>query len=219
MLETELARLYVEIGVLGLIAVVFIGISIRNQNSLSNKYDRMFDLLLKSKGVHNEEEDEKMKVVENGIDNLLDKLIECIQADRVFLVRYHNGGKDLSGNSFLKMSITNEKTEIGVKGIIRDFKDQFRSSFSWLINSLETNEMVKIKDTSTLQEIDTNLYQFFQIRKVKMFYGIVVRSEKNIAIGYIGIEYLSYKKINNEQLDHCLKDNKLKIEALLLYMK
>lgn len=211
----EITKLYIEIGVLGTIAVVFIYLSISSRRQMDGKFNEMFTLLMKQKTIHTEEEDIKATVMEEHIDIQLEKLLELTKADRSYLVRYHNGGRDLNGNSFLKMSMSNEKNGVGISSMQTEFKDRFRSMFGWLINKLEKEDKVLINDIIEIQDVDNNTYQFFSDRSIKKFYAIAIRSESKVVIGYIGLEYIVNRKKDKEEINKLLLEYKNKIEMLL----
>lgn len=212
---TEIVKLYLELGIFGLIAVVFVWQSIASRKSSDKKFDTLFSILIKTKTVHTEEEDVKASKMETKIDDILCHLLSSTNADRAYLVRYHNGGKDLTGNSFLKMSMSNEKLGIGIDGMQKDFKDQFRSSFSWLVRKLEVDTIVNVSDCNGMQDIDTNMYQFLKTRKIVGFHCIAVKSDSGTIIGYVAVEYMVCRNIDTERIESCLNDKRLKIETLL----
>lgn len=57
------------------------------------------------------ENDKLTKIVEE-IDKTLQQILIYTNADRVDLVQYHNGGKGVNRQSFLKMSMTNEQVKV-----------------------------------------------------------------------------------------------------------
>ena len=65
--------------------------------------------------------------ISQEIDKHLQAIITETNASRAALIQYHNGGRGINKQSFLKMSMTNEQIQLGVKPFINGFKDQFRS--------------------------------------------------------------------------------------------
>ena len=73
-------------------------------------------------------ENNRLTDINKGLDNILRDMLLETKASRVSLVQYHNGGKGINKQAFLKMSMTNEKTQLGVKSIMNQCKDPFRSA-------------------------------------------------------------------------------------------
>ena len=85
-------------------------------------------------------------------------------ASRASLVQYHNGGKGVNRQSFLKMSMTNEQVQLGVKPIISTFKDQFRSVLAYFVKEINEKGYCYIDDFEDLQSIDAGTYEFLRDR-------------------------------------------------------
>lgn len=62
--------------------------------------------------VPSDEENNKLTKITEEIDKTLQQILIFTNADRVDLVQYHNGGKGVNKQSFLKMSMTNEQVKI-----------------------------------------------------------------------------------------------------------
>ena len=77
------------------------------------------------------EESTKLTNISNTIDKILQDILLETGASRACLVQYHNGGKGINQQAFLKMSMTNEKTQLGVKSIMGECKEQFRSALGY----------------------------------------------------------------------------------------
>ena len=57
-------------------------------------------------------ENDKLTKIAEEIDKTLQQILIYTNADRVDLVQYHNGGKGVNRQSFLKMSMTNEQVKV-----------------------------------------------------------------------------------------------------------
>ena len=76
--------------------------------------------------------------------------------------------------------------------------------------------MDKTIDVETLENLDGSLYQYLKQTGVKATYAVAIKNTKtDNVIGFLVADYLSREDVNIEQIQHCLNDKKLKIEALL----
>lgn len=161
------------------------------------------------------EENTALSEKEIQINACLKRIQQKTDASRVALVRFHNGGRDMNGLSFLKMSMTNECPGQGFSSIMPDFQNLFRSFFSYWCESLIKDGKCYIDDIEILKEKDTTMYEYFLSRNVQAIYGIAITNNDGSIIGYICIEFVNKDNVNMEQVEHCLHDKKIKIETIL----
>lgn len=200
---------YVEIGVLGLCAVLTITIAwlyfkksqskedekdrhiYKQEDDLENKFNKMLELIQKQNQdyqnqqakntemlmqniingvvshVPSVEENNKLTRVTEEIDKDLQEILIETKASRTSLVQYHNGGKGINKQSFLKMSMTNEQVQLGVKPFISDFKDQFRSVLSYFVKELNDKGYCYIENYESMIDKDTSMYEFLKDREIE----------------------------------------------------
>ena len=161
------------------------------------------------------EENSELSHIDNTINDYLKRVRNATNASRVALVRFHNGGKDMNGLSFLKMSMTNETIQSGLAPLMPDFRNIFRSFYSYWCERLIIEGHCYIDDVEKLKDVDPTMYEFLQSRGIVAIYGIPIVNKNESVIGFIYIEYVHNKDINKEQVLSCLDDKKLKIEVLL----
>ena len=157
-----------------------------------------------------------MTKIDEEIDVFLEKTLVACNASRVSLIKYHNGGNDMLGNSILKMSMSNEKCAAGVIHILGSFQNQLRSFSTLLVKELNEKGICFIEDIENIKNIDNSIYQYLKQIGIKAKYTIAITNIKtNCVIGYMSIDFANNEHIDLEQVKHCLQDKKLKIEALL----
>lgn len=136
------------------------------------------------------EENKKLAEVTSEIDNILLDIIRETGASRACLVQYHNGGRGINKQSFLKMSMTNEQVQLGVQPIIGSFKDIFRSTLAYFVKELDNTGRCYINNSDELKDKDISMYEFLSNRGVQAKYGLAIRNkEKSMNIGFICIEF------------------------------
>ena len=109
--------------------------------------------------------------IDKEINSVLNKLKDSLNPTRTYLVTFHNGGKDLSGLSFLKMSMRNEVTAPNIKPLQPEFQGIFRNTFSYLCNEITEKGQCYVEDREDIKEIDSSLYDFMNIRDIYSLYG------------------------------------------------
>lgn len=258
----DVFRAYLEVGMLGLCAILMIVLFYQNyqhnkkveddktkkmdkQNDNmeqrfdkkdqinEDRYDKLLDMFQQQLQKNNEmlltqinnlagphvlshEENEHLIKVSDEIDQALQKILEETNADRVSLVQYHNGGKGINKQSFLKMSMTNEQVKLGIKPFISNFKDQFRSVLAYFVKEINRNNYCYIDDVEAVKEVDISMYEFMKDRGVYSKFGIGVRNKENTIIGFICVEYLNKNDTTDVTLiDNCLHKYLSVFETLL----
>ena len=194
-------------------------ILLENQKSTEKKYTELINKILndaKRPHILSEEENSRMTKIDEEIDLFLDKALNASNASRVDLVKYHNGGNDMLGNSILKMSMSNEKCAAGVIHLINSFQNQLRSSFTYWVKELNEKGYCFIKDIEDIKEKDNSIYQYMKQTGVKAKYGVAITNNSTgVVIGYLCMDFLNKDDVDFEQVKHCLEDKRKKIEALL----
>lgn len=141
---TEMIKSVSEVGVLIICGAIVLCGYISTQKALKKekeelqeKYDGIIktavDSALKnnsSQHVLSAEEDRNTYKIEEQINYYLKEILITTNSSRISLIRYHNGGRDMSGLPFLKMSVTNEFCKRGIQPMIREVQGCFRSLFS-----------------------------------------------------------------------------------------
>lgn len=198
------------------------------EDRLEKKFDKMIEMMqAQNKELINTiitgvtthvpttEENDKLTKVSEEIDHTLQNILLETNASRVSLVQYHNGGKGVNRQSFLKMSITNEQVQLGVKPFISEFKDQFRSVLAYFVKTLNDSDYCYIDDVEAIQQLDASMYEFMSNRGIQAKFGMAIRGCEGNVIGFVCAEFLNNKNVDVSKIDRCFKENKKVFETLL----
>lgn len=188
----------------------------QNQELLQKQFVELQNNVVKGVTTHtlSPEENALLSDIDFNIKDCLKRTQLKTDATRVALVRFHNGGRDMNGLSFLKMSMTSEVPKPGVTAIQPEFQSVFRSFFSYWCQELMKNGYCYIDHTEDLKDIDSTMYEYFKSRDIESVYGIAI-TKNNTVYGYIYMEFTTFKDVDKAQVEHCLHDKKIKIETLL----
>lgn len=161
------------------------------------------------------EEDRDITKIEKEIEAYIAQILKETGANRVALFRYHNGGKDYNGRSFLRMSMTNETVSGGTLPIQQQSQNLFRSVFFGLVHSLEDNGYDYINDVEEIQKTDAGFYHYLNDFGIKSKYTFALYNTSKTIIGFITIDFATPGKEHTDIVLECMQDKKIKIETLL----
>lgn len=254
---TEVLKAFLEVGLLGLCAIMMIVIFYENHRksnetddkknalivdnfkSLNAKMDNMVNGITEQNrrfvefqekqseklinavisGVVNHvpttEESHKLTNISNAVDKILQDVLLETNASRACLVQYHNGGKGINQQAFLKMSMTNEKTQLGVKSIMSECKDQFRSALGYFVNDINNTGHCCIFDRDEIKNVDIGIYELMLVHNVEAKCGYGIHNEEGLVIAYIGIEFEDKTKANKDVVRKSFTDHYREVERLL----
>ncbi len=220
MTVTEWAALIGEAGALAIIAALFLMRTASLNKANDKKFDLMFDKLT---GLdHTAESEDDIVKIEEEITDILNRLMNGTSSDRAFLIRYHNGGKDLNLMSFLKMSMTNEVMRPGFPSMMANFTNQFRSLFQTELRTLTKNGVDHYIVGSDEKRLDcTPMFgDFLRQRGVTSFHACTITDKNERVVGILGIEYFNEERTKpKKEIEKCLRDKKLKIETAISIME
>ena len=212
----------------------------KNQDKLDDRFDTMLKMIqeqnrafqeqqLKNnemlinnivQGVTNHvpspEENTKLTRITEEIDKTLQQILIYTDADRVDLVQYHNGGKGVNKQSFLKMSMTNEQVKVGVKPFMSEFKDQFRSVISYITKTLNEKGFCYINEAEEVKEKDPGTYEFLINRGIQSKYCMAIHNTQDgSVIAFVCIEYIKKENAKPDLVDKVFKEKQNVFETLL----
>lgn len=139
--------------------------------------------------------------VNNLVDDQLEQLKDELDADRIWISQFHNGGNFYpTGKSIQKFSIFHELCTPGVSSIRETYKSIPVSLLSKSVSHLYSDGEILIPNYS--KEDTFGLKVFAEGTNAKSSYLFALNSINDEFIGTLGVEYCSrVKKLNEEQLN------------------
>lgn len=201
----EIAKAIGELGILIVIAALFLYFSYKNNKSQSEMTNKIFEQLLEqmkvcaSGHVLTEEEDKTAIKIDNAIQTLLQKAVGDLQCGRIMVVRYHNGGKDMNSVSFLKLSVTNECVNHGYTPVMSEFQNQFRSIVGYPINQIERTGHSYVTNLEDIKTYDIGTYELLKSKNVRSYYAHSLTNTTGYVIGAVLILYHHDNNIAEKQ--------------------
>lgn len=145
--------------------------------------------------------------IDNEIIKRMEELKEFLNADRVQVYDFHNGGHYANGRSALKTSCTYEVCRTGCRSYQMYLQSIPLSCIPQFIETLLNNEELGIKDLEDMKDTMTSTYHLKKDQGVRCFYDIVIHNKNKEPIGFLAIQYLEENKINfnNDEKNEILK--------------
>lgn len=184
--------------------------------SLIKNYNKIVGDIVNGVNTHHltPEEGKSIAQIEKQINDIVKTMLKDTNASRVCIVKYHNGNKDMTGMSFLKMSMTNEAVNVGVAPLMPDFQSHFRSLLAFWCHKIDEVGECMIEDTEDLANVDVTMYEYLKTRNIEAKYGMSLRDTGGNVIGFICVEYLDKDDFNKEDVIEIVKNGRLKLETL-----
>lgn len=219
----SLAQSIADLGILVVIAGIFLWIVIKNNKKQEEINEKIFNELLDqmkacSAGhVLTPEEDKIAIKIDNTLNSYLQTAVTDLGASRAFLARYHNGGKDMNSISFLKVSITNEAVNHGYSMIMSDFQNQFRAMVGYPVKQIDITGHCLVQNLDEIKNVDIGTYELLKARKVRSFYCHKVTNCDGYVVGALCILYNNDNKTqeNPEQIDQYISHMADKMSGVL----
>lgn len=167
-------------------------------------------------GVHSREEEDDTRRVGEFIDMQLNCLIQEEKANRAYIFSYHNGGKDVTGRNFQKMSITYEAVDSNTKSIMRDYQNVPRSLFPTLYKILASQDVYYIENLKEIHDSDPLSYQLFESHGVKCAFLQALKSVEGDIIGFIVMEYIGAECADSDKAKRALEKKVWRISGALV---
>lgn len=165
---------------------------------------------------HSKQEEEINHKVQLNILNYLQKLQNSTNANRVAYFSYHNGGKDITGRSFQKMSMTAERVDSNTASIMSLNQNIQRTMYPILFEKLSLEGHYYIDDMENIKPLDAITYQYFNTHDVKSAYVEAVKDNEGKVLGFLTIEYSTHICGDKKKMLRCLRDKSLKISGALV---
>lgn len=165
----------------------------RERDTAENeRYNKLVDKVLEAinKGaIHTPKEQKEDRKLHELIQHNLDSLVTA-GAIRAYYFVFHNGGRNVLGQSLLKMSITAESVARGDHiQIMARYQNIPRSMFTFGYKKLDEEGDYYILDVNNVESEDQASYNFLTEHGAKAALFRAAKSDDGLIIGFIGAEF------------------------------
>ena len=133
--------------------------------------------------------------IDNEIIKRMESLKELLNADRVQVYDFHNGGHYANGRSALKTSCTYEVCRAGCRSYQMYLQAIPLSCIPQFVETLLDEEQLKVNDLENIKENMNSTYHLKKDQGVRSFFDIVIHNKDKEPIGFLAIQYLTENKV------------------------
>lgn len=150
------------------------------------------------------------------IVNIMDEIKEYLNADRVQIFDFHNGGHYANLRDALKTSCTFETTRFGCCSSSPLVQNLPLSCIPNFISALIKNGEIEAKKIADIKDSMPSVYNLKKTLKINGFYDILLTNKNSEPIGFLAIQYLKNDySINLEEDKKFIIKKKIEIELKL----
>ena len=136
------------------------------------------------------------------ITTRMEQIKELLNADRVQIYDFHNGGHYANGRSALKTSCTYEVCRTGCKSYQMLLQSIPLTCIPQFIRSLLDKSELKVNDLESIKNSMPATYQLKKGQGIKAFYDIILNNKQNEPIGFLAIQYSEINTVNFSQYEN-----------------
>lgn len=154
---------------------------------------------------------------DSDIRLILSKTMHNTNADRAWLIEFHNGNKNLTtGLPFLFGSMRIEETQDSIPNVDEDYADFSLSKYKLIAKVLDEGFFYgNIKD---VQSIDKRLYYKFQSNNINEIALLTIYNEDKPA-GIVGLSFCNNKQMDKQLVGKRIRSAGIQIATLLSQIK
>lgn len=154
---------------------------------------------------------------DSDIRLILSKTMHNTNADRAWLIEFHNGNKNLTtGLPFLFGSMRIEETQDSIPNVDEDYTDFSLSKYKLIAKVLDEGFFYgNIKD---VQSIDKRLYYKFQSNDINEIALLTIYNEDKPA-GIVGLSFCNNKQMDKQLVGKRIRSAGIQIATLLSQIK
>lgn len=154
------------------------------QRHIENVYERV--LMEWDKKVFNETNKQlATDIYTDRIERLLSRLVTEDGVLRASLFMYHNGGHDMTGRSFQKMSCTNQRVKVGVTSTQNAYQNMYKSSLHYLTHLVKDSGRCYVDNIEDIKEENYSTYDILKQNGCRRFYAVSVKNIDGYIIGFL----------------------------------
>jgi hypothetical protein len=136
----------------------------------------------------------------------IDKIREEVEADRIWIAQFHNGGKLLSSirnTSMKRISVTHEAVGAGVSREQNTFSGMLVTFFSDMIGRLLNKDYINY--TGDIANSDPEIELLFRQRGTEEMHLLAMRNIEGVLIGILGVDYVDDpRNLSEEEVQYLI---------------
>ena len=191
----------IETFLLGLAAIIAaIGVLIKAIKSTKKEFDSLPKRI------------KKQVDIDDFIISKMEEVKEQLNADRVQVYDFHNGGHYANGRSALKTSCSYEVVRSGISRKQSFLQSIPLSCLSRFVSTLMNDGFLEVKNLEDMKEEMPSTYQLKKDMKINSFYDVILNNSMGEPIGFLAVQFV---KNNYNILTEHDKDIVLNLKELI----
>lgn len=187
----------------------------RTEDRLSAMLEGLSSVSDNVRQYHTPEEEDGNRRVNALVHEQMQELRAVTNANRVSCFLYHNGGRDVTGRSFQKMSMTQEVVDYNTVPVMGMYQNVPRMMFPILVEKLADVGYYVIKDIEEIKGVDDTTYQSFSSHGAHTVFIQGIRMTDRAIIGFIAVEFSSTKCEDIAKTENKVMTRTLRISGIL----
>ena len=131
--------------------------------------------------------------IDDSIISKMEDLKEFLNADRVQVYDFHNGGHYANGRSALKTSCTYEVIRSGISHKQNYLQSIPLSCLSRFVSKLMNDGFLEVRNLEEIKDEMPSTYQLKRDMQINSFYDVILNNKNGEPIGFLAIQYVKNK--------------------------
>ena len=151
----------------------------------------------------------------NNVVTALNYVMGETEADRAYVLEFHNGEHYFSGKSQQKLSCTYEVVSEGISSECQQLQNIRTSNFHGLIKDIAQEKTFACQEVEQYSE-DITLKSFFQSKGVKSIFARPIKTLNGRILGIIVLEYVKEKRTWSDEAEEFIKKQARVVSGYLI---
>ena len=145
--------------------------------------------------------------IDDIIISKMEDLKELLNADRVQVYDFHNGGHYANGRSALKTSCSYEVIRTGVSHKQSYLQSIPLSCLSRFVSKLMNDGFLEVKNLEEIKDEMPSTYQLKKDMEINSFYDVILNNKNGEPIGFLAVQYVKneYNILSEKDKQEILK--------------
>lgn len=145
--------------------------------------------------------------IDDSIISKMEDLKELLNADRVQVYDFHNGGHYANGRSALKTSCSYEVIRTGVSHKQSYLQSIPLSCLSRFVSKLMNDGFLEVKNLEEIKDEMPSTYQLKKDMEINSFYDVILSNKNGEPIGFLAVQYVKneYNILSEKDKQEVLK--------------
>ena len=145
--------------------------------------------------------------IDDSIISKMEDLKEFLNADRVQIYDFHNGGHYANGRSALKTSCTYEVIRTGISHKQSYLQSIPLSCLSRFVSKLMNDGFLEVRNLEEIKNEMPSTYQLKKDMEINSFYDVILNNKNSEPIGFLAIQFVknNYNIFSDKDKQEILK--------------